>query len=172
MFAALLAAALVAHGTPAFQLAANQTKGSAVTVHADADSGALPAGAPTDDYALVAWCYGALSRHMELHDQVWPEVQRIEAQFPQPGVSLKEALAAYDDQHKAGLAQLDLYAKALDLGEVAGKTGGLERTVAIQVGRDVWQGSDGADPKELARAWMDWALPGQCPDTANKMLGQ
>ena len=126
MLAALLAAALVAHGTPAFQLAAaGPAKGAAVTVHADADSDALPAGAPTDDYALVAWCYGALSRHMELREQVWPEVQRIETQFPQPGVSVKEALAAYDDQHKAGLAQLDLYAKALDLGEVAGKTGGL-----------------------------------------------
>src|SRR4051794_2457832 len=42
----------------------------------------FPAGAPTDDYGFMGWCYGALAGHMGLYEQVLPEVRRIEAQFP------------------------------------------------------------------------------------------
>jgi hypothetical protein len=30
----------------------------------------LPAGAPSDDYGLVAWCHGALRGHLELAEQI------------------------------------------------------------------------------------------------------
>src|SRR3954452_951350 len=50
----------------------------------------FPAGAPTDDYGLVGWCYGALAGHMDLYKSVMPEVERIERAFPDPAVSTDE----------------------------------------------------------------------------------
>ena len=44
-----------------------------------------PAGAPHDDYGLVAWCHGALTGYLDLHDQVMPEVTRIETTYRPPG---------------------------------------------------------------------------------------
>lgn len=172
MLAALMAA-LLSTASPAFQLAQADTAppAAAAAVAAGPDvQDDLPAGAPTDDYGLVAWCYGALSRHMELRERVWPEVQKIEAEFPEPGVTQKQALAGYDAQRKAGLSQLDLYGRALSLAEATHP--GLDRKAAIQVGRDAWKGADQTDTHELARSWMDWALPAACPETAHKMLGK
>ena len=45
----------------------------------------LPTGAPKDDYQFVAWCYGALRGYLDLHDEVMPEVKRIETTFRRPG---------------------------------------------------------------------------------------
>ena len=42
-------------------------------------------GAPTDDYQFVAWCYGALSGYLDLHDEVMPEVTRIESTWTARG---------------------------------------------------------------------------------------
>ena len=44
-----------------------------------------PTGAPREDYPFVAWCYGALLGYLELHDEVMPEVRRIETTFRRPG---------------------------------------------------------------------------------------
>jgi hypothetical protein len=52
----------------------------------------LPAGAPHDDYPFVAWCYGALRAHIDLQDEMMPEVTRIESQFRKPGAKLEMTL--------------------------------------------------------------------------------
>ncbi len=180
--ATLLAGAQPAQAAPVLRLAqadadAPQTTGTSPEDQANADALAAgedpyPAGAPTDDYGLVAWCYGALSRHMELRTKVWPEVERIEAEFPEPGVPLKDALATYDQQEKAGQAELDLYARALDLAEVAHADGAADRATVVQKGRDAWKGADALTAKALAPQWMSWALPARCGQTARKMLGE
>lgn len=180
--AALLAAAQPTHAAPVLLLAQADVDAPHVTgstPEQDANATALaagedpfPAGAPTDDYGLVAWCYGALSRHMEMRTTVWPEVERIEGEFPEPGVPLKDALASYDQQEKAGQAELDLYTRALDLAEVAHAEGTADRAAIIQKGRDAWKGADALTAKALAPQWMSWALPGRCGETARKMLGE
>jgi len=190
--AALIAAALLtaappdpaapAHAAPVLRLAQADTDAPHVTgstPEQDANAKALaagedplPAGAPTDDYGLVAWCYGALSRHMEMRIKVWPEVERIEAEFPEPGVPLKDALASYDKQEKAGQAELDLYARALDLAEVAHADGAADRAAMVQKGRDAWKGADALTAKALAPQWMSWALPARCGETARRILGE
>jgi hypothetical protein len=186
-FAALIAAALLAaapptHATPVLLLAqadADAPHVTGSTPEEDANAEALaageapfPAGAPTDDYGLVAWCYGALSRHMELRINVWPEVERIEGEFPEPGVPLKDALASYDQQEKAGQAELDLYTRALNLAEVAHTEGTADRAAIVQKGRDAWTGADALSAKELGPQWMSWALPARCGQTARRMLGE
>jgi len=185
--AALIAAALLttappAHAAPALRLAqadADAPHITGSTPENEANAAALaagedpfPPGAPTDDYGLVAWCYGALSRHMELRINAWPEVERIEREIPEPGVPLSEVLASYDQQEKAGQAELDLYARALSLAEVAHAEGTAERGVLVQKGRDAWKGADALDAKALAPSWMSWALPGRCGATARRILGE
>ena len=61
----------------------------------------LPTGAPRDDYQFVAWCYGALRGYLDMHDEVMPEVTRIESQFRKPGTSLKDDLKVYADMQAA-----------------------------------------------------------------------
>ena len=66
----------------------------------------FPAGAPHDDYQFVGWCYGTLRGYLDLHDQVMPEVTRIEAEFRKPGTRLSDDLKVYADMQKDGQRQL------------------------------------------------------------------
>ena len=54
----------------------------------------IPAGAPRDDFGLVAWCHGALRGHMELAEQIG------EADEEQQTIG-REYLATYDAALKA-----------------------------------------------------------------------
>jgi hypothetical protein len=128
-----------------------------------------PTGAPTDEYGFMAWCYGALATHLALYDKVLPEVRRIEGEFPDPGVTLEQVMNGYKAQHEAGSKDLVHYGRALDIEEATGKTGGIERSLAVAKGRDAWKGSDVSDPRQLAQVWMSWALPDRCQATAARI---
>src|SRR5437899_2266047 len=78
-----------------------------------------PAGAPRDDYQLVAWCYGVLRGYLDLHDQVMPEVTRIETTFRPPGRKLSDDLKVYGDMQKTGTKQLKEFQAALTAAEKA-----------------------------------------------------
>lgn len=132
----------------------------------------FPAGAPTDDYGFMSWCYGALAGHMDLYDRVLPEVKRIEAEFPDNGDPIDKVMASYAAQHEEGKQILDSYAKALDLVEAAKKTGSENRAAGVAAGRQVWLGFDSkdADDRQLAQLWMSWGLPGRCEATADRLL--
>ena len=170
--AAILSLALVSGDATAFKLAqaeppvsTGQSADAEIRAAAAAEGSPFPPGAPTDDYGLVGWCYGALSQHMALKSQVWSEVERIERQFPDPNATPEAALAAYDEQQKQGEAALALFGQALDA-----KPG--NRDAAVAVGRKIWAGSETAGPRPLAQLWMSWALPSRCNATANRMLGR
>ena len=78
-----------------------------------------PAGAPHDDYQFVAWCYGSLRGYLDLHDQVMPEVTRIETTFRPPGRKLSDDLKVYSDMQKDGRAQLKAFQTAMTAAEKA-----------------------------------------------------
>jgi hypothetical protein len=131
----------------------------------------FPAGAPTDDYGLVGWCYGALSGHMGLYKRAMPEVERIERAFPDPDVPIEEALKDYADQHEQGAKDLDMFKSALDAADKADPTAhAAARQASIELGLGTWQGADKADKRTLAQLWMSWALPVRCETTAQKLL--
>lgn len=143
-------------------------------VQANADAVArgedpFPAGAPTDDYGFMAWCYGALSGHVALYDKALPEVRRIEAEFPEPGRSIDQVMADYTAQHELGHKLLETYSRVLDIEEATGRTHGHKRAAIVARGRDVWKGADAAEPRALAQLWMSWALPGRCHATAARL---
>ena len=159
--AALFSAfALLASAPPALQLAQ-------ATPAAVADDNAYPSGAPTDDYGFMAWCYGALSGHVELYDQVLPEVKRIETAFPDPGSSIDKVMSGYAAQHSRGKVLLTRYAHALDAQDA--KTRSANRADAVAKGRERWSGAETADPRQLAQLWMSWGLPGRCDSTARRL---
>src|SRR5215218_5548569 len=77
----------------------------------------LPNGAPRDDYQFVGWCYGALRGYLDLHDEVMPEVTRIEGAFRRPGSKLEDDLKVYADMQADGRAKLKVFQEALTAAE-------------------------------------------------------
>ena len=136
----------------------------------DAIDMTYPAGAPHDDYGLVAWCYGALSGYLELHDQMIPEVSRIEAAFQRPGATLAGDMAVYDDMQKASLGNIKLFAKAMEAAERASlRPINARGAAAVRSGRATWAGADTLPTRQVAQEWMGWALPNRCTVTAQAL---
>ena len=134
---------------------------------AEAPEDRLPTGAPRDDYQFVGWCYGALRGYLDLHDEVMPEVTRIETQFRKPGTSLADDLKVYADMQKQGRAQLKTFQAALTAAEKASvrpiNTVGAS---AVRQGRQVWNVGPEVTKARKAQEWMSWTLPARCETVA------
>ncbi|MBS0334152.1 MAG: hypothetical protein JSS35_15390 [Proteobacteria bacterium] len=130
----------------------------------------LPAGAPKDDYQFVGWCYGMLRGYLDLHDQVMPEVTRIESEFRPPDRKLSDDLKVYADMQKEGKAQLKLFREALTAAEKASlKPINTVGAAAVSKGAEVWHPAADVAPARLAQEWMSWALPARCEVTAKSL---
>lgn len=141
--------------------------GGAAPEPAVAGGQSLPPGAPQDDYGLVAWCYGALSGYLELHDAVMPEVTRIETAFRAPGRTLEEDLAVYADMQRDGRRQMNLFAAAMEAAEKASlRPLNIVGAEAVKKGRGVWAAAPNLPKARVAQEWMSWALPARCETTA------
>jgi hypothetical protein len=170
----LLALALFLQGQPA------PTEASATSAAPPAEAATpaaetppedrLPPGAPRDDYPFVAWCYGSLRGYLDLHDQVMPEVTRIESTYRPPGRKLSDDLKVYGDMQKDGRRQLKIFQAALTAAEKASvhpiNTIG---AAAVAKGRSMWAVTPGVTPARLAQEWMSWALPARCETTAKDL---
>lgn len=129
-----------------------------------------PVGAPTDDYGLVAWCYGALGGYLDLHDQVMPEVTRIETTWRRPGSNLKEDLKVYADMEKEGRSNLKLFARAIEAAEKASlKPINARGAEAVKRGRNTWAAASTLPKARVAQEWMSWTLPAVCISTAQRL---
>jgi hypothetical protein len=118
----------------------------------------IPASAPTDDYGFVAWCHGALSGHMELHDKVKPELDKVS-----PGGDDTEQLAA-------GRDYLALYARALKAAEAASPTNIHARgDDANAAGYRIWSAARAADPRTQMWSYLMWELPARCEIAAKRL---
>ena len=129
-----------------------------------------PAGAPHEDYPFVAWCYGTLRGYLDLHDQVMPEVTRIETTYRPPGRRLADDLKVYADMQKAGRAQLKAYQAALTAAEKASlRPINTIGAAALGKGRATWTAGPEVTKARLAQAWMSWTLPARCDTTARDL---
>jgi hypothetical protein len=118
----------------------------------------IPASAPTDDYGFVAWCHGALSGHMELHDKVKPELDKVS-----PGGDDTEQMAA-------GRDYLALYARALKAAEAASPSNIHARGVdANAAGYRIWSAARAADPRTQMWSYLMWELPPRCEIAAKRL---
>lgn len=172
MLSLAFALALLAQDTPA---AAPEGPPSTPAAPAAQTQGAQaeerwPTGAPREDYPFVAWCYGALRGYLDMHDEVMPEVTRIEKQFRKPGTSLADDLKVYADMRADGQAKLKLFQSALTAAEKASvrpinAIGG----EAVKKGRSIWAAGPEVTQARKAQEWMSWALPARCETTAKAL---
>lgn len=129
-----------------------------------------PAGAPRDDYLFVAWCYGALRGYLDLHDQVMPEVTRIESEFRRPGSKLADDLKVYEDARRQGRKDLGRLQSAMTAAEKASlRPINAAGAAAVAKGHAVWSGGPDVSKARLAQEWMSWAPPPRCLKTADAL---
>lgn len=126
-----------------------------------------PTGAPREDYQFVAWCYGALRGYLELHDEVMPEVTRIETQFRKPGTKVEDDLAVYAQMQADGKVKLAQFQTALTEAEKAStRPLNVVGANAVKQGRSIWVAGPNVTKARKAQEWMSWALPARCEASA------
>ena len=163
MLSIALALALFAQEAPA---AADPV---ATTPEAQAER--WPTGAPREDYQFVAWCYGALRGYVDLHDQVMPEVTRIETQFRKPGTRVEDDLKVYADMQTESRVRLAQFQAALTSAEKASvRPLNTVGAAAVKQGRSIWAVGPGVTKARLAQEWMSWTLPARCESSARSLL--
>jgi len=138
----------------------------------------IPTGAPRDDYQFVGWCYGALRGYLDMHDEMMPEVTRIEGQFRKPGTRLSDDLKVYADMQKDGQTKLKTFRAALTAAEKASvRPLNAVGATAVRQGRQIWNTGPDVTKARKAQEWMSWALPARCEtvaaslETRAKLLG-
>ena len=145
----------------AFALAASDT---APPVEAEP----LPAGAPTREYPLAAWCYGALSEYLNIYDRVIPDLRAIDKMY---GTSEPHEKTPYADDMAAARAELKIIAHAVQAAEQASPSAIAPQGVeSINQGRAIWRPAEMKTHRELARAWLTWALPDRCASNAKALI--
>jgi hypothetical protein len=132
-----------------------------------ADTGEpLPPGAPTDSYQLSAWCYGALDEYLAIYEKVKPDLRDIDHMFGTPVVEDEP----YHSDMAAAHVELKLIADSVTEAEKASPQPIAEQGAAsIKQGRAIWSVAEAKTTRELARAWMLWALPDRCDSNAKEL---
>jgi len=130
----------------------------------------LPAGAPTEDYPLTAWCYGAMSEYLDIYERVKPDLKAIDKMF---GSSEPNEPQPYASDMAAAHVELKVLADAVTSAEKASPSPiGPEGAQAVKLGRSVWGPAEAKTDRELARAWLSWALPDRCDTTARALANK
>jgi hypothetical protein len=126
----------------------------------------LPPGAPTDSYQLAAWCYGALSEYLTVYDRVIPDLKDIDKMF---GTSVVED-KPYKSDMAAARVELKLIGDSVTAAEKASPTPLTSTGLSeINEGRSIWSVAERKTRRELARAWLLWALPDACDANAKDL---
>jgi len=127
----------------------------------------LPPGAPSDSYELSAWCYGALNEYLTIYDEVKPDLRDIDRMF---GTSVVED-EPYQSDMAAARVELKLIGDAVTDAEKASPRPIAPRgAAAMRQGASIWSLAEAKPHRELARAWMLWALPDACDSNARALM--
>jgi hypothetical protein len=127
----------------------------------------LPTSAPTQPYDLAAWCYGAMSEYLDVYDRVKPELRDIDKLF---GSSVKNESEPYASDMAAAREELKVLAGAVTAAEKASaQVISTEGAQAVKMGRAIWTPAEEKTRRELARAWLSWALPDRCDSNARDL---
>jgi hypothetical protein len=135
----------------------------------------IPPGAPSDDYGLVSWCYGALGEYLTIYDDIKPDLKAIDKLFGSPVV---EAEPYHEDMAAARLAE-KRFAAAMEAAEKASpKPIAPYGAASIDKGRAIWSIVQLKTRHNLVDAWLFWGVPDRCEKTAkalkirSSLLGQ
>ena len=152
-----IALSLMVLATPGLAMAQAPSPAPAVNPAATADD--YPAGAPRDDYEFTAWCYGVLRRHMDLYEEVKPELDAISKRWK----TEEEDRRSYAEQNAAGREALSSFQRAITMAERASPQPiNVRGAAAIEQGRQMWNQLRTVDKTWQAYSWMNWELPEKC----------
>jgi hypothetical protein len=127
----------------------------------------LPPGAPTQEYPLAAWCYGALSEYLDVYERVKPDLIAIDKAY---GSSQPHEREPYAHDMAAARVELKVLAHAVQAAEQASPSPIAPQGVeSLNKGRSIWHPAEGKTRRELARAWLSWALPDRCDSNAHEL---
>jgi hypothetical protein len=127
----------------------------------------LPPGAPSAPYELSAWCYGALSEYLDIYERVLPDLRDIDKMF---GSSEPNEPQPYADDIAEARKELVVLGGAVEAAEKASDRPIAPRgVIAVKQGRSIWAPAELKTRRELARAWLSWALPDRCDSTARTL---
>jgi len=130
----------------------------------------LPPGAPTDEYQLTGWCFGALGTYLEIYNVVKPDLIEIDKTW---GTTVKGETEPYQSDIAAARAELKLFAGALEAAERASpRPIANQGAVAIKQGQSIWRPVQLKTRRELARAWLSWGLPDRCGVVARELTAK
>lgn len=134
------------------------------------DGEPLPSGAPKQEYPLAAWCYGALSEYLDVYDRVKPDLVTIDKLF---GSSKPHEKEPYAEDMAAARVELKEIGHAVQAAEQASPSPIAPQGVeAINQGREIWRPAEMKTRRELARAWLSWALPDRCASNARELAAK
>jgi hypothetical protein len=127
----------------------------------------VPPGAPSDDYGLVSWCYGALGEYLTIYDDIKPDLKAIDRMFGSPVV---EAEPYHEDMAEARKAE-KRFAAAMEAAERASPKPIAERGAdAVAKGRSIWSVVQlNKTRRNLVDAWLFWGVPDRCESTAKTL---
>jgi len=134
------------------------------------DGEPLPADAPTQPYELAAWCYGAMDQYLYIYGQILPQLRDIDKLF---GSSVKNEPEPYADDMAAAKVELGVLKNAVQSAEKASiKVISPDGARAVSLGRGIWGPAETHTRRELARAWLSWALPDRCDTNARELAAK
>ena len=137
---------------------------------AQAETEPLPASAPTQDYPLAAWCYGALSEYLDIYGRVIPELRAIDKAW---GSSRPNEKEPYAQDMAAFRVELKVLAHAVQSAEQASPSAiAPQGILAINQGRAIWRPVEMQAKRKLADAWLTWTLPDRCDTNAKALIAK
>jgi hypothetical protein len=143
---------------------------AAAATDATPDGEPLPADAPTEPYALAAWCYGAMDQYLYIYQQILPQLRDIDRLF---GTSVQNEAEPYSDDMAAAKVELGVLKNAVQSAEKASlKVISPEGARWVSQGRGIWGPAETHTRRELARAWLSWALPDRCDTNARELAAK
>lgn len=143
---------------------------AAIAADPTPDGEPLPADAPTQPYELAAWCYGAMDQYLYIYGQILPQLRDIDTLF---GSSVKNESEPYADDMAAAKVELGVLKNAVQSAEKASiKVISPDGARAVTLGRGIWGPAETHTRRELARAWLSWALPDRCDTNARELAAK
>jgi hypothetical protein len=111
-----------------------------------------------------------MSEYLEVYDRVKPDLRAIDKMF---GSSVKNEAEPYASDMAAAREELKVLAGAVEGAEKASaQVIAPQGAQAVKMGRAIWSPAEEKTRRELARAWLSWALPDRCDSNAHELTAK
>jgi hypothetical protein len=111
-----------------------------------------------------------MSEYLAIYDRVKPDLKAIDKMF---GSSEPNEPQPYASDMVAARQELKVLADAVTAAEKASPNPIAQQgAAAVKLGRSIWAPAEAMTSRELARAWLSWALPDRCDTTARGLASK